>query len=189
MKSSMRVLIPEIFFLAVILLGVSLFGYYETTAGTITSTLSKPTTTVSTVTSAKSVTGTSVDSASDVFNNTLVGPPCVDIGAGVIELLVASDSTGAPVNGESINAVNDFTCGNEEQVVYLDNFTVGQGGWLTPVLPIQATAFGWLNFTVTYQGATYHFPTSYSQIGKQCVTLHVPSGNVTSLSLSAGVCP
>jgi hypothetical protein len=186
MKSGKRVLIPEIFFLAMVLLGVSLFGYYETTAGATTSTLSKPTMTVSTVMSAKSVIGTSVDSANDTF---ITNAECLlDNGAGRVEVLIVSDSTGAPVTGESINAVDDYPCGNG-QVLYINNFTVGLDGWLTPVLPSQASYVGSLNFTVTYQGATYHFPISYSPIGKECVTLHVPSGNVTSLGMSAGVCP
>jgi len=189
MKSSKRGLIPEIFFLAVILLGVGLFGYYETTAGTTTSTLSKSTTTVSTVVSARSVTGTS-ESATDTFINSTALIPCIG-GQGVMQLLVVSDSTGVPISGESINAVNGLSCGdNEEQVVYINNFTVGQGGWLTPILPSQAAPYGWLNFTVTYQGATYHFPTEYPIFfGKECVTLRVPSGNVTTLSMSTGVCP
>jgi hypothetical protein len=182
MKGGERALLPEIFFLVVVLLGISLFGYYGLMPRTTTS-VTGATTPISTVAAARSVTGTS-ESERDTFANS----SCPDTGAGVIELLVVSDSTGAPVTGESINAVNSLDC-NGEQVVYLNNFTIGQGGWLTPVLPAQAQAFGWLNFTITYEGATYHLPTMYPVLGKDCVTLHVPSGEVSSVGFSAGVCP
>lgn len=147
-----------------------------------TSRTSTATTSASPVVSTTSVTGTSVNSASDTFfNETLANPPCTDIGGGAIELLVVSNSTGAPVNGEGINAVNNFACDGSEQVVYLNNFTVGQHGWLTPVFPSEATLFGSLNFTVEYQGHAYQFSTSYPPFGLSCVTLRVPSGNVTSV--------
>jgi hypothetical protein len=181
-------LVPEIFFLVVVLVGVSLFGYYETRARTTTtSSINKPTTTtVSTVTSAKSVIGTSVDSANDTF---ITDVECLlDNGAGRVELLIVSDSTGAPVNGESINAVDDYPCGNG-QLLYINNFTVGMDGWLNPVLPSPASYVGSLNFTVTYQGATYQVPVYYPPMGILCATLHVPSGNVTTSGISAGVCP
>jgi hypothetical protein len=184
MKGSKRELLPEIYFLVVALLGVSLFGYYELMPGTTTSS-------ASTVTSVRSVMGTS-ESATDVFINSTILTQCIfGEGQGVMQLLVVSDSTGTPVTGESINAVNNLSCGdNEEQIVYVNNFTVGQGDWLTPVLPGQAVRYGWLNFTVTYQSATYHFPTQYPIFfGKECVTLHVPSGNVSTTTMSAGVCP
>jgi hypothetical protein len=147
------------------LLAGGLLGYYEVTTGTATR--QAPTT--------GSVTGTIV-SGSDTFFS------CSITGIGGFELLVASDSTGGPVNGESIDAVDHLGCNSSQQVVYLDNFTAGRGGWLTPVFPIQAEPGGELNFTVTYQGRTYGFSAGVPPIGTSCVTLHVPSGNVTRLT-------
>jgi hypothetical protein len=154
-------------FLVTTFVAVELEDHYGSTSASTTSTIY--------------VTGTS-ETASDTFANYT----CPDSGAGVIELLVVSDSSGAQVSGESVNAVNNFVCGSEnnEQVVYLNNFVKGQGGWLTPIFPSEATRFGFLNFTVNYQGATYQFSESYAQFGVSCVTLHVPSGNVTSSYLS-----
>src|SRR5580693_8076554 len=90
-------------------------------------------TTTSYTTSTSYVTGTSIDSANDTF---MTGS-CVDAGAGMVELRVVSNSTGVPVTGESVNAVNDLNCGYGNQLLYLNNFTVSQGGWLTPILPNQ----------------------------------------------------
>src|SRR5450759_3999452 len=173
--------------IVVALHGVSSFVYYfEFTPRTTTpvSTMTATTSAPSTVTAAKSVTGTSVDSRSDTFITNNV--EClIDTGIGRVELLIVSDSTGAPVGGESINAANEYPCANGvEQVLYINNFTVGIDGWLTPVLPSQASYVGWLNFTVIYQGATYQVPTNYDTMGIDCVTLHVPSGNVTSSSFN-----
>jgi hypothetical protein len=187
MRGSEQVLLAAF---VVALLGVSLFAYYiEFTPRTTTSSSDTTTPNSSTLKSARSVTGTS-ESASNTFISSTILVPCTGQGQGVVELLVVSDSTGAPVIGESINAVNNLSCGeNEQQVVYVNNFTVGQGGWLTPILPNQAAPYGWLNFTVTYQGAIYHFPAKYPVFfGKECVTLHVPSGNVTTTAMAAGVC-
>ena len=132
------------------------------------------------------VTGTSVDTSSDTFLT-----QCTVSGAGGFALLIVSDSTGAPVSGETVNAVDTLGCDitgqpAEAQVVYLDNFSVGQGGWLTPVFPDQAQAGGELNFTVSYQGGTYHFSAEVLPVGSSCVTLHVPSGNVTTMTVMNG---
>lgn len=153
----------------------------STTSTSLASTGSETTTSNTTaVASAESVTGTSVDSASDVFIS------CVITGVGGFALIVVSDSTGAPVQGESINAVDTLGCGNVDQVVYLNDFTVEPGGWLTPVFPSQATPAGGLNFTVIYQGRTYNFSAAVSPIGSECVTLHVPSGKVTTTTVANG---
>jgi hypothetical protein len=151
------------------LLAGGLLGYYEVTTGAARS--QAPTT--------GSVTGTSV-TASDTFFS------CSITGIGGFELLVASDSTGAPVTGESVNAVDHLGCNSAQQVVYLDDFTAGQGGWLTPVFPNQATPGGQLNFTVSYQGKTYNFSAGVPPIGTACVTLHVPSGSVTTKTVMNG---
>jgi hypothetical protein len=147
------------------------------------------TTTVSTtasITSIGYVTGTSVISSSDTYLTA-----CSVTGIGGFQFLIVSDSTGAPVTGETINAVDRLGCDivgqtAEMQVVYLDSFSVGQGGWLTPVFPNQAEPGGQLSFTVTYQGQTYSFSATVPPIGTSCVTLHVPSGNVTTATVMNG---
>jgi hypothetical protein len=108
---------------------------------------------------------------------------CSVTGIGGFELRVVSDITGAPVSGETISAVDRLGCNSETQVVYLDNFSETQGGWMTPVFPSQAEAGGGLNFTVTYQAGTYTFTSSVPPVGTECVTLHVPSGNVTTMNV------
>jgi len=159
-------------FVVAILLGAGLFAYYEYSFGESSQGPIPP----------KSVTGTSVDSASDVFFT----KTCVITGIGGFALRVASDVPGVTVTGESINAVGHLGCGSIPQVVYLDNFTVEQGGWLTPVIPKQATPGGELNFTVAYQGKTYNFSAGVAPTGSSCVTLQVPSGRVTTTSVMNG---
>ena len=88
--------------------------------------------------------------------------------------------------GESINAVGRLGCCSIPQVVYLNNFTVEQGGWLTPVFPKHATPGGELNFTVAFQGRRYDFSAGVAPIGSACVTLHVPSGKITYASATNG---
>jgi hypothetical protein len=152
-------------------------GTYRLVAGGSSSTVSLK----ANFTLSGSVTGTSARSATNTFFTN-----CSITGIGGFELLVASDSTGAPVSGESVNAVDRLGCGSAQQVVYLDNFTVGRGGWLTPIFPEQATPGGQLNFTVAYQGRTYNFASSVPPIGTACVTLHVPSGRVTTTTVMNG---
>ena len=154
------------------LLAGGLAGYYQVTTGTA-ATGRAP--------AKGSVTGTSA-SASDTFFAT----SCSITGVGGFELLVVSDSSGAPVGGEVINAVDNLGCDSDQQVVYLDDFTVGQGGWLTPVFPSQATPGGQLNFTVSYQGKTYNFSEDVPPVGTSCVTLHVPSGSVSTRTVMNG---
>jgi hypothetical protein len=117
------------------------------------------------------------------------------ITVGGFEFRVVSDSTRTPISGESIKAVNRLGCDGQNQVVYLDNFsspvyvtnfTEKDGGWLVPDFPSQATVGGGLSFTITYQGATYTFDSGYPPIGTNCVTLHVPSGNMTSSTVMNG---
>jgi hypothetical protein len=156
--------------LVAILLVSSLAAYYEATRGA-----------ASQAPTAGSVTGTGV-SSSDTFFAT----NCSITGIGGFELLVASDSGGAPVTGEVVNAVDHLGCNSDRQVVYLDEFAARQGGWLTPVFPSQATPGGQLNFTVSYQGKTYNFSAEVPPIGTSCVTLHVPSGSVTTKTVMNG---
>ncbi len=147
------------------------------------------TTTISTtasITSIGYVTGTSVISSSDTYLTT-----CSVTGIGGFQLLIISDSTSVPVTGETINAVDRLGCDivgqpPEAQVVYIANFSVGQGGWLTPIFPNQAEPGGQLSFTVTYQGQEYSFSATVPPIGTSCVTLHIPSGNVTTTSVMNG---
>jgi len=142
------------------------------------------------------VTGTSPSST----NNASGYGQCY-ISIGGLELRVLSDYTGLPVTGEKINAVDTLTItgGSSSngvghatvtlsptttvepgQTVYLDNFSAGKGGWLTPIFPAQSCPAGNLNFTVAYQGKTYNFSEAIPPIGSECVTLHVPSGSVTT---------
>ncbi len=150
--------------LVVTVLTVSFVGYYEV----------------------KTVTPTNNGGTSDTFLTT-----CVVTGVGGFELRVISDSTGAPVSGETISAMDRLGCiivghTGEMQVVHIDTFSARQGGWLTPVFPAQATPGGELNFTVAYQGRTYNFTAGVPPIGTACVTLHVPSGNVTTTTVMNG---
>ncbi len=157
----------------VVLVAASLLGYYEVT---------KTSTSSSTV----YVTGVGVTGATDTFLT-----HCSVTGVGGFELQVVSDYMGATVKGETIDAVDTLGCqivgqAAETQVVYLDNFSVGQGGWLAPVFPVQATPGGELNFTVSYKGATFNFTARVPPIGTACMTLHVPSGTVTASTLMNG---
>jgi hypothetical protein len=120
------------------------------------------------------VTGTSTGS---VTNTYLVS--CSVTGVGGLGLRILSDSTRSPVAGETISAVDTLGCNNEEQVVYITSFLEGKGGWLTPVFPPQATPGGSLNFTVNFQGQPYKFSVDAPPVGTSCVTLQVPSGNLT----------
>jgi hypothetical protein len=147
----------------------------------------RPETSLST-TQTSSFTATSgfVTGTSTTASNTFFATSCTITGVGGFGLRVVSDSTGLPVSGETVNAIGHLVaCG--PQVVYLDNFTVGLNGWLTPVFPPQATPGGGLNFTVGYEGHTYSFVTSVAFIGSNCVTLSVPSGNVTTQNVMNGI--
>jgi len=149
------------------------------------------------------VTGTSLSST----NGTSGYGQCY-ISIGGFELRVLSDYTGLPVTGERINAVDTLTItgatsnngsvahatvtlsptSTEEpgQTVYLDNFSAGKGGWLTPIFPPQSCQAGNLNFTVAYQGKSFSFSETIPPIGSECVTLHVPSGSVTTKQVMNG---
>jgi hypothetical protein len=133
------------------------------------------------------VTGTSVTTSNTYITQ------CSITGIGGFQLRVVSDSTGAPVSGETINAVDRLGCDvgqtSQTQIVYLNDFSQGQGGWLTPVFPSQAPMHGGqLNFTVSYQGGTYNFSSLVPPVGTTCVTLHVPSGSLTSTTMMSGFC-
>jgi len=140
-------------------------------------------TSVSTTTATSIITKTSLATQSDTYVTS-----CVITGIGGFEFRVVSDSTGAFVSGETIRAVDLLGCNNENQVVYLDNFSEsqGDGGWLVPDFPSQATPAGQLSFTITYQGETYDFTAYIPPIGTNCATFHVPSGNVSSTTVMNG---
>jgi hypothetical protein len=129
------------------------------------------------------------------------------ISIGGFELRVLSEYTGLPVTGEKINAVDTLTITGATssngvgratvtlspttteapgQTVYLDNFSAGKGGWLTPIFPPQSCPAGNLNFTVAYQDKAYNFSETIPPIGSECVTLHVPSGSVTAKTVMNG---
>ncbi|HUH99499.1 MAG TPA: hypothetical protein VLY65_00510 [Nitrososphaerales archaeon] len=88
-----------------------------------------------------------------------------------------SDSNGLPVSGETVNEIYSSSCSNqtssETEVVYVRTFTVGPDGW------IYNSDYPGGNFTAVYDGMTYTFSGAAPPIGISCVTLHVPSGNVT----------
>jgi hypothetical protein len=135
-------------------------------------------TTTTTAASASHTTTTMVD--------TFFTSSCVITGIGGFEFRVVSDSTGLPVSGENISAIDRLGCNVDTQVVYINHFNTTQGGWLTPVFPSQALPGGGLDFTVVYEGQTYTFTTGVPPIGSACVTLYVPSGNVTTTTVMNG---
>jgi hypothetical protein len=185
MKGSERALLSAA--VAVLLAG-SLFDLYEFNKQGATSSSSSI---VSTFLTTGFVTGTSVDRASDTFFTGQCGPTG---GGGEFEIRVVSDSTGTPVSGETINAIDTAQCtiGGvlETQVVHSENFSAGQGGWLVPIFPYPSQVGFDLNFTVGYQGRTYNFAIddAWPPIGIKCATLHVPSGNVTSANVMSPSC-
>ena len=113
---------------------------------------------------------------------------CSITGVGGFEFKVVSDSTGAPISGETITAINRLGCDDENQVVYLHNFSESQGGggWLVPDFPSQATPAGQLSFTILYQGGTYYFTAYVAPVGTNCATFYIPSGNITSTTVMNG---
>jgi len=173
--------------LVLILFVVGLAAYYEVTLAAASSGF---------------VTGTGVGTTSDIFGG------CAITSIGEFQLRIVSDYTGLPVSRETISAVDtEAECSSVTrsngtarvtvtlspsntaaagQVVYLDNFSAGKGGWLTPIFPVNAIPAGDLNFTVAYQGRTYNFSESVPPIGSECVTLHVPSGSVTTKTIING---
>jgi hypothetical protein len=153
----------------------------STVTTTISSTITLITTTTPSASGTSFVTGTTVSATNTYFTS------CSITGIGGFELRIVSDSTNSPVSGETVNAVDTLGCDNQTQVLYLNNFSESQGGWLTPVSP-QAAPGGQLSFTVVYQGATYKFTEPVPPVGADCVTLHVPSGNVTRATNMSGSC-
>ena len=113
---------------------------------------------------------------------------CTITGVGGFEFRVVSDSTGAPLSGETIKAIDRLGCNVQNQVVYLDNFSESQGGggWLVPDFPSEATPAGQLSFTILYQGETYYFTTYIAPVGTNCATFHIPSGNMTTTLVANG---
>jgi len=140
-------------------------------------------TSVSTTTASSYITKTSLATQSNTYVTS-----CIITGVGGFEFRVVSDSTGVPVTGETITAVDRLGCGSLPQVVYLDNFSESQGGggWLVPDFPSQATPAGGLSFTITYLGGTYTFTAYVPPVGTHCATLYVPSGNVTITFVANG---
>jgi hypothetical protein len=152
MKGSERALLSAA---TVVLLAGSLFDLYEFNKQGASSSSSSIAPTFLTT---GFVTGTSVDSASDTFFTGQCGPSS---GGGGFELRVVSDSTGTPVSGETINAIdtNQCTIGAvlETQVVHSEDFSAGQGGWLVPNFPYPSQVGFDLNFTVGYQRSNLQF--------------------------------
>jgi hypothetical protein len=168
--------------ITVILIGGSLISYeIATIMGPASSTSGSI---ISTFLTTGFVTGTSATSVTSFTNNCIVS-------TGGFEFRIVSDSTGRPVAGETINAADKMPCQNNNAVFYIDNFSEGQEGWLMPIEPpyvIQGGGYasGMLNFTVSYQGRTYDFTAGPPPIGTNCVTLHIPSGTVTTSTVMNG---
>jgi hypothetical protein len=158
-------------------------GFLVGTANEHTTTSTTTATSVSTTTATSFITKTSLATQSNTYLTS-----CIITGVGGFEFRVISDPTGAPISGETIEAVDRLGCNGQNQVVYLDNFSESQGGqgWLVPDFPSQATPAGGLSFTIMYQGGTYTFSASVAPVGTNCVTLHVPSGNVTVTFVANG---
>jgi hypothetical protein len=128
------------------------------------------------------VTGTSVDAQ-------LTKIACFDTGGGAFQLRVVLDYIGFPIHGEKVNAeyMTPICIGfgpSTPQAVYIDNFSAGKGGWLTPIYPPNVPSPGNLNITVTYLGQVYNFSELVPPIRGECVTLHVPSGRVTTTTVT-----
>ena len=190
---------------AVIIGSVILAGFYflpqngKSTSGTtlssggVTTTVSTfdvgTTQTGSVITGIANHTQTSTETANYTttnYVNTFFSTSCSISGVGGFEFRLVSDSTGAPVNADSVNMVDRLGCNNENQAVYLNNFSYLGDGWFTPVFPSQATLGGGLNITVTYEGKTFNFEGYYPPVGTDCVTLSVPSGNVNTTTVMNG---
>ena len=130
------------------------------------------------------VTGTSVDTHVTKIS-------CFDTGAGAFQLRVVSDYIRFPIHGEKVNAeymtptCTGFGQSTPLQVIYIDNFSAGKGGWLTPIYPPNVPSPGDLNFTVAYLGKVYNFSDLVPPIGGECMTLHVPSGSVTTKTVTS----
>jgi hypothetical protein len=125
-------------------------------------------------------------SSNTISANTFFSTSCSISGVGGFEFRLVSDSTGQPINASNISAVDKLGCDQENQVVYLNQFSYLGDGWFTPVFPSQATLGGGLNITVTYEGKTYNFSGYYAPVGTDCVRLSVPSGNVNSTTVMNG---
>ena len=157
-----------------------------TTQMTVTQTQS-PVTLVSTYTTTYLYsTYTTTYSTNSTYVNTFFTNSCVITAGGGFQFRVLSDSTGAPVNPTSAIAVNSVSCNSEPQVVYTNVFLYLGGGWYAPVLPTQATYAGGFTVTLTYAGKTYNFSGAGAPIGTDCITLHVPSGNMSALTSMSG---
>lgn len=159
----------------------------ETSTSVINHTSTATITTAVVTTVTQTVINAPAGNSSDTFLTS-----CTVTGISNFEFRIVTDSTGAPISGEAITAVDRLGCDivgqpPETQTVYLNSFTtLGAGGWLTPVWPQQAQPGGQLTFTVTYQGATFNFSEQVPPIGTLCATLHVPSGNVTTSTVMNG---
>jgi hypothetical protein len=166
-------------------------GYPSSTTNTYTGTLTGAIASWNGTTCSAGLPTTSGDTSSVTESNTYV-TSCIITGVGGFEFKVVSDSTGAPISGETIKAVDRLGCGGslpeEQQVVYIDNFSESQGGggWLVPDFPSQATPAGQLSFTISYQGGTYNFTTYIPPVGTNCATFHIPSGNMTISTVMNG---
>lgn len=166
-----------------VLVGGSAYDFYAFSSqpAAITEFSSATSSSTSNSSSTEYVTGTSV-TETDIFFTT--DCPLPTTAGGSLELRVVSDSSGLSVSVEYVNEINSDSCSNqtfsETQVVYVRTFTVGPGGWL------YNNAYPGGLFTVVYEGRIYTFSGAAPPLGTNCLTLHVPSGNVTSAFTTNG---
>jgi len=121
-------------------------------------------------------------------NNTFF-TDCHPTGGARLLLRIITDTTETPVQVEKIESVFNSGCNEELEVVYIDNFEQGTGGWFYPG-QIDVNVAGIYNFYVQYAGKAYTFPTYSEPASLTCVTLRVPTGIVTSATygFSSGDC-
>lgn len=110
---------------------------------------------------------------------------------GGFEFQILSDYSGEPLAGATISAVSTLgvDCDGQsyKQVVYIDNFSVGQQGWIMPIYPSNAIAGGIVNITLGYQGMAYTFSGNYPGVGSNCISISLPSGAITNSTVMNGI--
>lgn len=158
----------------------SYYGWHDS----CTPILPYPPTTIDEVTA--NSTYTTTYSMYSTYVNINLSDYCPQVSAGGFEFRLVSDSTGLPANPDSMSAVDRLTCNGENQVADINEFSYVGGGWIVPVFPSEAMYGGGLNITVAYNGEKENFAGAIPPIGTDCVTLHVPSGNVSSSTVMNG---
>ena len=123
-------------------------------------------------------------------SNVVTNSYCTVTGAGGLEIRVLSDFTNKSLSqSATISAVDTLICNGAKQTAEITNFSPlnhGGIGWLSPVFPSGTTQAGQLDFIVSYQNKTYDFTSLIPPVGTNCVTLRIPSGNVSTVNVMNG---